>query len=226
MADRQAMPRWSRRWWRRQARRAAIGAAAVASLVGVANVVVLTGGRSSGTARAEVALVLGAGLRPDGSPSLMLDDRLTAAADLYRGGRVKTILASGDHGSHAYDEVNAMRARLVELGVPDEDVFTDHAGFDTWSSVVRAKKVFGAEDVVVVTQRFHLARAIWLARRAGLDANGVAADKHAYGDKALTAQVREVFARAKSVGEVLIGRDPRYLGPRIDLEGDGRVTYG
>lgn len=191
-----------------------------------ANAVVIIGGRTRGPVRAPVALVLGAGLTPSGQPSLMLRDRLEAAASIYRAGRVEKILASGDHGTVEHDEVGVMRARLVELGVADEDVFTDHAGFDTWSSAVRARKVFGARKVVVITQRFHLARAVWLARRAGLDAQGVAADRHAYGERGTVARVRELFARVKAVGEAAVGREPHHLGPRIDLEGDGRVTKG
>lgn len=187
---------------------------------------VVGGGRTSGPVDAPVALVLGAGLTPKGNPSLMLRDRLDVTASLYRDGRVTKILASGDHGTVAHDEVRAMRARLLELGVADRDIFTDHAGFDTWSSAVRARKVFGATKVVVITQRFHLPRAVWLARRAGLDAQGVAADQHTYGERGAAAKVREVFARVKAVGEVTIGRDPRHLGPPIDIEGDGRVTRG
>jgi SanA protein len=199
------------------------GAFAAAVTVG-ANAVVVIGGRSRPASNGGVALVLGAGLRADGSPSLMLADRLETAARLYREGSVSKVLASGDHGTHPYDEVRAMRTRLVDLGVPDELVFTDHAGFDTWSSVVRAKKVFGATRVTIVTQRFHLARAVWLARRAGLDADGVAADIHPYGSKGKEASAREVVARVKAAGEVLFRRQPRFLGPRIDLDGDGRST--
>lgn len=198
----------------------------VAAVTVGANAIVVIGGRSHPAADGGVALVLGAGLRPDGSPSLMLADRLETAARLYREGKVGKILASGDHGTEAYDEASAMRAGLVELGVPDELVFTDHAGFDTWSSVVRAKRVFGATRVTIVSQRFHLARAVWLARRAGLKANGVAADLHPYGSKGSEASAREVLARVKAVGEVVFRRQPKFLGPRIDLNGDGRSTAG
>ncbi len=207
-------------------RRAAVAAATLVVVIAATNAIVIVGGRSAGVPRAPVALVLGAGLTPNGNPSLMLRDRLGVAASLYHEGRVAKVLASGDHGTVAHDEVRAMRARLVELGVPDEDVFTDHAGFDTWSSAVRAKKVFGAERIVVVTQRFHLARAVWLARRAGLDADGVAADQHVYGERGTVARVREVFARVKAVGEVVVGRYPRQLGPPIAIDVDGRVTKG
>ena len=211
----------------RWVRRSALGGVLVVLAAAVANAVVLLGGRSgSAGGGAPVALVLGAGLTPDGAPSLMLDDRLVVAARLYHHGTVRKVLASGDHGTVDYDEVGAMRARLVDLGVAEVDLFTDHAGFDTWSSVVRAKRVFGASHVVVVTQRFHLSRAVWLARRAGLDATGVPADLHRYGAKGDAAEARELLARVKAVGEVTAGRMPRFLGPPIDLAGDGRSTIG
>jgi SanA protein len=144
------------------------GAGAVALLavvVGAANAVVLLGGRGAKTdpralPHAQAALVLGALVQPDGRPSGMLEDRIRSAAALYRDGRVDKVLASGDHGRPDYDEVNAMRRELVTLGVPDADIFTDHAGFATLDSVVRARKVFNVHSVIVVTQPFHMPRAI------------------------------------------------------------------
>jgi SanA protein len=151
---------------------------ALALVVGVANAVVLLGGRGAKTdprtvPHAQAALLLGAFVQPDGRPSAMLEDRVRAAAALYRDGRVDKVLASGDHGRRNYDEVNAMRRELVRLGVPDRDVFTDHAGFATLDSVVRARKVFNVHSVIVVTQPFHMSRALWLARHAGLTAHGL-----------------------------------------------------
>jgi SanA protein len=218
---------------RRTLLRIAIGAtAAVVLLIGVANAVVLLGGGGS-TANpakephAQVALVLGAGLDADGSPSAMLEDRLRAAAALYEGGRVDHVLASGDHGRPGYDEVNAMRRELVRLGVPDGDVFTDHAGFDTLDSVVRARKVFDVSSAIVVTQGFHLPRALWLARRAGLTVHGLEAGAdHDYGGKGTQARVREVVARTKAFGDILTGAQPKYLGPRVDIDGDARASRG
>jgi SanA protein len=208
------------------------GTAMVAVLVGVANAIVLLGG--TGTARdaadephAQVALVLGAGLNADGAPSGMLEDRLRAAAALYRDGRVERVLASGDHGRPGYDEPNAMRRELVRLGVPDRDVFTDHAGFATLDSVVRARKVFNVHSAIVVTQGFHLPRALWLARRAGLTAYGLEAGAgHGYGEKGVQAKVREVLARTKAVGDVVTGAQPRFLGPRVDVAGDASASRG
>ena len=195
-----------------------------------ANGVVLVGG-SGGFAvavapRAQAALVLGAEVRPDGSLSAMLADRVEVAARLYQRGKVEKVLASGDHGSAGYDEVNAMKHALVAAGVPARDVFTDHAGFDTWDSAVRARKVFEAKSVLVVTQRFHLARAVWAARRAGLTAHGVAADLHDYGRMGQRGQVREILARVKAVAEAATDSKPRYLGPKIPITGDGQASAG
>ncbi|MES1194113.1 MAG: ElyC/SanA/YdcF family protein [Solirubrobacterales bacterium] len=201
-------------------------------VVGVANAVVLLGGRGAKTdpqavPHAQAALVLGALVQPDGRPSAMLEDRIRAAAALYREGRVDKVLASGDHGRRDYDEVNAMRRELVRLGVPDEDVFTDHAGFATLDSVVRARKVFNVKSVTVVTQPFHLPRALWLARHAGLTASGFEAGAgNSYSSKGTASSVREIFARTKAFGDVLTGAQPKFLGPRIDIAGSADASRG
>jgi len=211
----------------------AIVGALVASgvlLVAVANAVVLLGGEGSSDVTdappAQVALLLGAKVEPNGRPSAMLRDRIAVAADLYRAGKVERVLASGDHGRTDYDEVNAMKRGLLARGVPARDVFTDHAGFDTWSSAVRARKVFRVRSALVVTQDFHLARAVWLARRAGLTAHGVSADLHGYGRQGMLSQAREALARVKAVGDVVRDAQPRYLGPQVPITGDARASAG
>jgi SanA protein len=221
---------------RRLVIRAALGGAGaivlLAVVVGVANAVILLGGRGAKTdpeavPHAQAALLLGAFVQPDGHPSGMLEDRIRAAAALYRDGRVDKVLASGDHGRTDYDEVNAMRRELQRLGVPERDIFMDHAGFATLDSVVRARKVFGVHSAIVVTQPFHMARALWLARHAGLTATGLQAGAgKGYGNQGTLARVREVLARTKAFGDVLTGADPKFLGPRIDIAGDGRATRG
>ena len=119
-----------------------------------------------------------------------------------------------------------MRRELVRLGVPDRDVFTDHAGFDTWDSVVRAREVFEVESALVVSQGFHLPRAVWLARRAGLDAHGVAADVGGYAGQSRRGSIREIVARTKAAADVVTGAEPRFLGERIPITGDGRASRG
>ena len=199
-------------------------------VVVVSNAVVLLGGggseRAADAPRAQTALVLGAAVKPGGRLSPMLADRVRVAGELYRTGKVRKVLLSGDHGQVEYDEVNPMRRALLAAGVPARDVFTDHAGFDTWDSVVRARKVFGVTSALVVTQDFHLPRAVWLARRAGLDAHGVSADLHGYGEQGRRSRIREILARVKAVGEAATGEEPRFLGPKIPITGDGRATLG
>lgn len=198
----------------------------------ISNVLVLAGTRGEITdrpdlaPRAQVAIVLGAKVEPDGQMSAMLADRVSTGARLYLEEKVDKVLASGDHGTRGYDEVNAMRQGLLAAGVPDRDIFTDHAGFDTWSSMVRAQKVFGVESALVVTQGFHLPRAVWLGERAGLDVHGVSSDLRGYGRQNSRSSVREWLARPKAVQEVAVGRDPRFLGPQIPITGDGRLSRG
>jgi SanA protein len=198
----------------------------------VPNLIVWAGGRGPVTTdtrevpHAQAALVLGAQVMPNGAPSSMLSDRITAAAELYESGRVDKLLLSGDHSRWEYDEVGTMRRILLKRGIPAEDIFTDHAGFDTWDSAQRARRVFDVDTVVVVTQRFHMARAIFDARRAGLRATGYAADRRDYGRVMPRLQVREAAARVKTVGDAITGADPHFLGPRIPITGDGRASWG
>lgn len=209
----------------------AVPVAAVAAVL-AANAVILVGARGETTDRpgdapsAQVAIVLGAQVHPDGRMSAMLADRVNTGARLYREGKVDKVLASGDNGTTTYDEVSAMRRGLLDAGVPDRDIFTDYAGFDTYSTMVRARKVFGVRSALVVTQGFHLPRAVWLAERAGLETFGVSSDLRRYGRANARSNAREWLARPKAVQEVVVGREPRFLGPSIPIEGDGRVSRG
>ncbi|WP_409362898.1 SanA/YdcF family protein [Asanoa ferruginea] len=164
---------------------------------------------------APVVLVLGAQVYPDGTPSPFLAARLDLARQLYNAGTVRAVLVSGDHGEWAYDEPGAMSTWLVDRGVPARRVVQDHAGFDTYDSCVRAKKIFGVDHLIVVTQSFHIDRAVALCRDAGIDAVGVgdtsvkkfktAWDRGAF---------RERLAGVKAAWDVATGRDPVFLGPR------------
>lgn len=209
-----------------RARRLLQAALAVAVLVAAANVVVLVGGRSAGPSavEADCALVLGAAVRR-GRPTDVLKDRLDESLALYRAGRVRKILVSGDHHTAEYDEPNTMRRYLEAAGVPPADIFMDHAGLDTYSSVWRAKHVFGARRVIVVTQQFHLSRAVWCSRALGMEAEGVAADRHLYRGIAWL-HLRELASRTKALVDVTRRRAPRHGGDPVDLGGDGRVTAG
>ncbi|WP_344451980.1 SanA/YdcF family protein [Actinocorallia aurantiaca] len=164
---------------------------------------------------AEIALVLGAGLNPAGGPSPFLAGRLDIAVDLHRRGKVRAVLVSGDNSRTEYDEPTAMRDYLHENGVPEDEIVLDYAGFDTWDSCVRARKIFGANSAIVVSQNFHLARAVALCRRAGLDAQGIG-DRSPYLEPTVLGYAREVPATIKAMADVILDRDPKFLGPRED----------
>lgn len=200
--------------------------------LGLPNLIVWLGGRGPTTdeparvPHAQAALVLGAQVKPDGTPSHMLADRITAAEELYKAGRVDKLLLSGDHSRVSYDEVGAMRRILLGRGIPAHDIFTDHAGFDTWDSAQRAKRVFNVDSAVVVTQGFHMARALYDARKAGLEATGFLADRRSYGRVMARLRVREAAARVKTLGDVVTGAEPHFLGAQIPITGDGRASWG
>src|SRR5882757_11259505 len=130
---------------------------------------------------AEVAIVPGSMVNADGQMSGMLADRVKQASLLWHDGKVKKILVSGDHHTWAYDEPDTMRKALVRDGVTPEDIFEDHAGFDTWATMVRARSIFNITDAVVVTQGFHMPRALYLAEAAGIHVTGLLADQHHWG---------------------------------------------
>lgn len=169
-----------------------------------------------------VAIVFGAGLQPDGRPSLMLADRVDAAVELYRAGKVGRILMTGDNSKPGYDEVSAMKQRAVARGVPSDLVNLDYAGFRTYDSAYRAKAVFGIEQAVLVTQRYHLPRALFLARSFGIEAVGLAAGQDHYRGQEYY-NLRELAALSASWYEVNVTRpEPRYLGDPVDLEKQNR----
>lgn len=158
---------------------------------------------------APVAIVLGAGLKADGSPKPFLRVRLEDTVRLYEDGKIRAVLVSGDHGQVTYDEVAAMTSWLIEHGVPADKVVADHAGFDTYDSCVRAYEIFGVRTALVVTQEFHVRRAVYLCREAGIDASGVGSRAPANDTRY---QVREFPAAIKATIDVAVGANPRYLG--------------
>jgi vancomycin permeability regulator SanA len=165
-----------------------------------------------------VAIVLGAGVRSDGSPSPMLADRVEAGVDLYRAGKVSRLLMSGDNSTALYDEVTAMKRYAVELGVPPDRVNLDYAGFRTYDTCVRAARVFGIRRAVMVSQRYHLPRAVYTARSVGIDAVGYAAGRNYYAGQEIY-YLRELASLAVAWYEVnLLHPDPRFLGEPVDLE--------
>ena len=176
------------------------------------------------TENADCILVLGCYVWEDGTPSPMLQDRLARGVELYKAGAAGKLLMSGDHGRQEYDEVDAMKRYAVEQGVPSEDVFMDHAGFSTYESIYRARDVFQAKKIIIVTQEYHLYRAVYIARQLGLEAYGVAAEDVSYGGQTFR-DLREVLARAKDLMICKWEPKPTYLGEAIPISGSGEQTH-
>ncbi len=168
-------------------------------------------------------MVLGCGVRDDGTPSGTLNDRLTVGINLYFASSSTKLLMTGDHGQKDYDEVNVMKQFATKNSVPSEDVFMDHAGFSTYESIYRAKEIFGIKKMVIVTQEYHLYRALFLAQSFGIEAYGVSADLHLYNGNFLR-ESREFLARGKDFFTSFFKPKPTYLGDSISISGNGNVT--
>lgn len=174
--------------------------------------------------KADCILILGAGVK-DSKPKPMLRDRLLTGIELYKSGAAKKIIMSGDHGRADYDEVNVMRAFALEQGVRAEDIFLDHAGFSTYDSVYRAKNIFGAENIIIVSQKYHLYRALYIAKELGVKSAGVSADLNPYSGQ-LKRDIREIIARDKDFFKCIIKPKAQIMGDKIPLDGDGSITLG
>ncbi len=168
-----------------------------------------------GVQPAPAIVVPGAGIRGD-RPSPMLRDRLDTAAGLYRQGASPRILVSGDNSRHNYNEVQVMKNYLLESGIPEEAVYMDHAGFDTWSTMYRARDVFLLDSLIVVTQKYHLYRALYQADSLGLQVQGVPCDRYLPATPGYL--IRESLARVKAFFYAeLLRPAPRYLGDPVDM---------
>lgn len=205
-------------------------AIAVVVVVGGANAIVclvggsmLTTSEDTKSLNADCILVLGASVLPDGTPSPILRDRLDVGAELYFDGAAPKIIVSGDNADITYNEVAGMKAYLMELGVPSEDVFCDHCGFNTYDSMWRARNIFGVERVVVVTQAYHEYRALYNAQGVGMQACGVSSDLHTYVNQKYY-DLREVLARVKDFGQVFVHAKATIAGEPISLDQSGDVT--
>lgn len=141
-------------------------------------------------------IVLGCQVKDDGKPSDMLADRITRGIDLYKQSAAPKIIMSGDHGRKGYDEVNTMKQVAIDAGVPSSDIFMDHAGFSTYESLYRAKEIFEADKLIIVTQEYHLYRALYIAEQLGIEAYGVNSDYHTYWGQS-NREAREILARCK-----------------------------
>ena len=184
---------------------------------------ILTPEQAAELSGVDCILVLGCKVHDDGTPSAMLRDRLLQSINLYQLGASAKLLMSGDHGQHRYDEVNAMKQFALDAGVPSEDIFMDHAGFSTYESVYRAKEIFGVDKILIVTQEYHLYRALYIARQFDIEAYGVASDLDTYSGQ-FQRDVREVLARCKDFAMCILKPKPTYLGEAIPISGSGDAT--
>ncbi len=172
----------------------------------------------------DAILVLGCKVNPDGTPSMMLEKRIDKAIELYEKTGIK-ILLSGDHGKKEYDEVNTMKQMVLDENLPKEDVFLDHAGFSTYDSIYRAKYVFGVKKMVIVTQKYHLYRALYIAKKLGIDAYGIPADNIPYKFINIKNEIREVLARDKDVFKTMFKPKSKFVGDAIDIHGSGEISF-
>ena len=184
---------------------------------------VITSEMASDLEDVDCILVLGAMVWGDNKPSYMLEDRLLQSIELFENGASDRIIMSGDHGQEDYDEVNIMKKFAIDRGVPSNKIFMDHAGFSTYESVYRAREVFQADKLIIVTQEYHLYRALYIAEKLGLEAYGVASDPREYIGQEMR-DIREIAASVKDFFNVIIKPEPKYLGEVVPISGDGDIT--
>jgi len=171
----------------------------------------------------DAIIILGAGVWDKDTPSPMLNDRLLRGVELYKKGASPKILMSGDHGKVDYDEVNVMKTFAINAGIDSKDIFMDHAGFSTYESIYRAKEIFGVHKVIIVTQGYHLYRALYIAKQLGIEAYGVTSDQQEYGGQSKR-ELREILARNKDFINAILKPKPTYGGEAIPINGNGNVT--
>ncbi len=201
--------------------------------VGICNVIVIasaagrtvTFDEASKLGDIDCIIVLGAFVKEDGSLSNVLDERVRMGARLYLNGASDRILMSGDHTRENYNEVGAMKAHAAEMGIDKNAIFTDHAGIDTYDTMYRARDVFKAKRVIIVTQKFHLSRAVFIARSLGLDAYGVACDE-GYRYLNVITEAREIVARTKYIFDAIFKPKPKFLGEAIPIWGEASLSDG
>ncbi len=169
-------------------------------------------------------LVLGASVRSDRKPSQMLKDRLDRGIELYKEGFAPKILMSGDNGQVEYNEVEAMKTYALKHGVPSEDIFLDHAGFSTYESIYRAKEVFAVKSMLIVTQKYHEYRSVYIAKELGLEVKGASCREVRYNGQ-LSRDLREILARDKDYFMCIFKPEPTYLGDVIDIRGNGNKSH-
>lgn len=204
--------------------------AGIATILGVNAYVKSVGGNNiitpeeaSNLKDVDCIIVLGCLVKDNGIPSDMLADRLKRGIELYEKGSAPKIIMSGDHGREEYDEVNAMKQVAIDEGVASSDIFMDHAGFSTYESIYRVKEIFEADRIIIVSQEYHLYRAVYIAEKLGIEAYGVNADLRTYWGQS-SRDLREILARCKDFVNAIFKPEPTYLGETIPISGDGDIT--
>ena len=175
--------------------------------------------------RGDCIIVLGAGIIDSDTPSPMLKDRLDTGILLYKNGVAPKLLLTGDNGTEEYNEIHVMLNYVKNAGIPEEDIFCDHAGFSTYDSIYRAKHIFGVERAIIVTQTYHEYRALYIAEKLGLEVKGVAADQERYSGQAVR-EIREVLARIKDFGKCFIKPASSLGGEELPISGSGIASHG
>lgn len=183
---------------------------------------IITEEQAIGISDVDCILILGAGIWGD-RPSPMLEDRLLQGISLYNKGVATKIIVSGDHSREEYDEVNVMKNFIIEKGVPSEDIFMDHAGLNTYDSIYRAKEIFQAKNIIIVTQEYHLHRALYITKSLEIEAYGVPANPREYAGQ-LFREIREILARDKDFIQCIFKPEATYLGEAISVSGNGDIT--
>lgn len=168
-------------------------------------------------------LVLGCKVNSDGEPSAMLHDRLRRGVELFHAGAAPKLLMSGDHGTMTYNEVQSMKQYAMDNNIASSDIFMDHAGFSTYESIYRARDIFQAKKIIIVTQEYHLYRALYIANALGVEAYGVNADYRNYSGQTAR-DIREILARNKDFLTSIFQPAPTYLGEAIPVWGNGDLT--
>ena len=168
-------------------------------------------------------LVLGCKVHSDGAPSAMLEDRLRRGVELFHAGAAPKLLMSGDHGTMTYNEVQSMKQYAIDHKIPSSDIFMDHAGFSTYESIYRARDIFQAKKIIIVTQEYHLHRALYIAAALGIEAYGVDADYRSYSGQTAR-DIREILARNKDFFTSIFQPEPTYLGEAIPIWSNGDLT--
>lgn len=193
-------------------------------MIGYATEYTITEDDLSRATDADCIMVLGCGVYQD-RPTPLLEDRLKRGVAIFQKGASPKILMSGDHGQENYDEVNIMKQYALNAGISEDDIFMDHAGFSTYESMYRAKEIFGIDKMIIVTQKYHISRALYIARMLGIEAYGVASDYRTFSGQ-FYRDCREILARVKDLFIAIIQPDPTYLGEAIPISGSGTATNG